>query len=201
MPTRPDPLAARSFARPFSMLGGALSRLMARPDVTKPWAEKSSGPVPLFAVETTGHAVWTPRDYSAFAREGVMQNAIVYRCVRMIAEASASVPLCLYQGDAEITTHPLLDLLARPAPGQTGTDMLEAFYGFLMVSGNTYLEAVAFGDALRELHVPRPDRIQVVPGADGWPEAWDYIVGGSRTRIDGEAVPGVSPILHQELPF
>ena len=46
-----------------------------------------------------------------------MQNAIVYRCVRMIAEASASVPLCLYQGDAEITAHPLLDLLARLAPG------------------------------------------------------------------------------------
>ena len=68
-----------------------------------------------------------------------------------------------------------------------------------MVSGNTYLEAVAFGDTLRELHVLRPDRMQVVPGADGWPEAWDYIVGGSRTRIDGEAVPGVSPILHLKL--
>jgi phage portal protein BeeE len=27
-----------------------------------------------------------------------MQNAIVYRCVRMIAEAAASVPLCLYDG-------------------------------------------------------------------------------------------------------
>ena len=181
------------------MLGGALSRLMARPDVTKPWAEKSSGPVPLFAVETTGHAVWTPRDYSAFAREGVMQNAIVYRCVRMIAEASASVPLCLYEGDAELTRHPLLDLLNRPSPGQTGTDMLEAWYGFLMVSGNTYLEAVALDGRLRELHVLRPDRLQVIPGPNGWPEAWDYIVGGQTVRIDGEAVPGVAPVLQIKL--
>ena len=35
----------------------------------------------------------------------------------MIAEAAASVPLLLYQGDEEITEHPLLDLLARPNPG------------------------------------------------------------------------------------
>ena len=44
--------------------------------------------------------VWAPRDYAAFAREGFTQNAIVYRSVRMVAEAAASVPLLLYEGDA-----------------------------------------------------------------------------------------------------
>ena len=72
-----------------------------------------------------------------------MQNAIVYRCVRMIAEAAASVPLLLYAGDDEIAEHPLLRLVSRPNPLQAGPDLFESFYGHLLVSGNAYLEAVA----------------------------------------------------------
>src|SRR5687767_9604292 len=79
-----------------------------------------------------------PRDYAAFAREGFMQNPILYRAVRMVAEAAASVPLLLYQGEDELTEHPLLTLLARPNPGATGPDLLEAWYGYLLVAGNAY---------------------------------------------------------------
>ena len=89
--------------------------------------------------------MWSPRDYAAFAREGFMQNAIVYRSVRMVAEAAASVPLLLYEGDQEIAEHPLLDLIARPNPVSSAPDLLESWYGFLLVSGNAYLEAVAVG--------------------------------------------------------
>ena len=122
-----------------------------------------------------------------------MQNAILYRAVRMIAEAAASVPLLLYQGDEEITEHPLLDLLARPHPTASAPDLLEAWYGFLLVSGNAYLEAVAIGQEVRELHTLRPDRMKVVPGADGWPEAFEYTVDGRTRRLPQEAVPGVRP--------
>ena len=58
-----------------------------------------------------------------------------------------------------------------------GADFLESWYGFLLVAGNAYVEAVAVGGRLRELHVLRPDRMKVVPGADGWPEAYEYTVG------------------------
>jgi HK97 family phage portal protein len=143
--------------------------------------------------------VWAPRDYAAFAREGFAQNAIVYRAVRMIAEAAASVPLLLYEGDEEIAEHSLLDLLARPNPVSSAPDLLESWYGFLLVSGNAYLEAVAIGGRLRELHALRPDRIKVVPGTDGWPEAFDYTAGGRSVRFSGEVVPGVRPILHVKL--
>ncbi len=128
-----------------------------------------------------------------------MQNAIVYRAVRMIGEAAASVPLLLYEGADEISEHPLLDLLARPNPVCSAPDLLEAWYGFLLVSGNAYLEAVAVGGRLRELHALRPDRIKVVPGPDGWPEAFDYSAGGRSVRFAGEVVPGVRPILHVKL--
>ena len=56
----------------------------------------------MIAFTSNHQPVWTPRDYAAFAREGFMQNAIVYRCVRMIAEAAGSVPLLLYSGANEI---------------------------------------------------------------------------------------------------
>jgi HK97 family phage portal protein len=117
----------------------------------------------------------------------------------MIAEAAASVPLLLYEGAEEIAEHPLLDLLARPNPVCSAPDLLEAWYGFLLVSGNAYLEAVAVGGQLRELHALRPDRIKVVPGSDGWPEAFDYSAGGRSVRFAGEVVPGVRPILHVKL--
>jgi HK97 family phage portal protein len=143
--------------------------------------------------------VWAPRDYATFAREGFAQNAIVYRCVRMVAEAAASVPLLLYEGPHEIETHPLLDLIARPNPVSSAPDLLESWYGFLLVSGNAYLEAVALDGQLRELHALRPDRMKVIPGLEGWPEAFEYTAAGRSVRFAGEVVPGVRPILHVRL--
>jgi HK97 family phage portal protein len=160
---------------------------------------KASATGPLIVLETLGRPVWTPRDYEAFAREGFMQNAIVYRAVRMIAEAAASVPLMLFEGDEEHERHPLLDLLARPSPDQTGTDFLEAWYGYLLVAGNAYVEAVALDGKLRELHALRPDRMKVVPGAEGWPEAYEYTCAGRTVRFEEEPVAGVRPILHLRL--
>jgi HK97 family phage portal protein len=162
-------------------------------------ATKASRIGPLIAYEHLRQPAWTPRDYASFAREGFAQNAVVYRAVRMIAEAAASVPLLLYEGDAEITTHPLLDLIARPSPVSSAPDLLEAWYGFLLVSGNAYLEAVAVGGEIRELHALRPDRMKVIPGPDGWPEAFEYTAGGRSVRFAGETVPGVRPILHVKL--
>ena len=164
-----------------------------------PPEEKASRAGALIAIESLRRPVWTPRDYAAFAREGYMQNAIVYRSVRMVAEAAASIPQLLYDGDNEIEHHPLLDLIARPAPQQTATDFFEAWYGYLLVSGNAYAEAVAVDGELRELHVLRPDRMKVIPGPDGWPEAHEYTVNGASVRYAGEVADGVPPILHLRL--
>ena len=91
--------------------------------------EKASKTAKLFAWMTGGQPVWTPRDLAALAREGFAKNAVVYRSVRMIAEAASSVPLFLFEGEREVDTHPLLKLLAQPNPMQCGPDLLEAWYG------------------------------------------------------------------------
>jgi len=178
-----------------------LSRLAGRAPlpVPMPADTKASRTGPLLSIETLGPPVWTPRDYASFAREGYAQNAIVHRCVRMIAEAAASVPLLLYEGDAEVADNPLIDVMRRPCPGMTGTDLLESWYGYLLVAGNAYMEAVALDGDIRELHALRPDRMKVVPGPDGWPEAWEYEVAGRSVRFTGEVADGIRPILHLKL--
>ena len=160
---------------------------------------KASAVGPLIALDTLRQPAWTPRDYAAFAREGFMGNAIVYRCVRMIAETAASVPLLLYRGEEEIEAHALPDLLGHPNPAQVGPEFLETLFGHLLVAGNSYIEAVAIEDEIRELHVLRPDRTKVVPGVDGWPEAYEYTVAGRSVRLVGDCVPGVRSVLHMKL--
>ena len=86
----------------------------------RPPEEKRSRAGALVALHTAGHPAWTPRNYTSLAREGFAGNAVGYRCVRMIAEAAASLPWLLYEGDAERDDHPLLRLLRRPEPRAIG---------------------------------------------------------------------------------
>ena len=71
---------------------------------------------------------------------------------------------------------------------------MEALAAHLMIAGNAYVEAVALDGVPRELHVLRPDRMRVVPGADGWAQAYDYAAGGRSVRFTQEGA--VPPILH-----
>ena len=85
--------------------------------------QKQSATGKLIAMQSAGQPVWTPRDYEALAREGFSQNAICYRCVRMICESAASVPLQLHDGKQVLDEHPLLALLKRPNTEQSGQDL------------------------------------------------------------------------------
>ena len=166
-----------------------------------PPERKASRTARLIALDTGGRARWTPRDYTALTRAGYQSNAIVHRAVRLIAEAIGSLSFVLYDGAAELTAHPLLDLLARPNPRQDGASLLEALSAHLLLSGNGYVEAVALdgqgGPTVRELYALRPDRMKVVPGPDGWPQAYEYTVGGTTVRFDQSASP--PPILQLTL--
>ena len=165
----------------------------------RPAEAKASRTARLIAFESGGRARFTPRDYAALAREGFMQNAIVHRAVKLVAENAASCTFLLYEGAAERDRHPLLDLLMRPNPRQDGAALFEALYGYLLLAGNAYIEAVAIdgqdGVSVRELYALRPDRMRVVPGPDGWAQAYDYTASGRTVRFD-QSAPPVPPILH-----
>lgn len=149
---------------------------------------KSSATSSLVAMHTAGRPQWTSRNYAALAREGYAANVIGYRAVRMVAEAAASIPLLLYVDGKEIESHPLISLLSRPNAAQTGRELFENLYAFLMVAGNAYAELVTLDDAPRELFALRPDRMAVVPSKVGWPESFEYSVGGQSVRMPRETV-------------
>src|SRR5579885_2585682 len=164
---------------------------------------KASRIARLIAFDSGGRARWTPRDYAALTREGFVRNAIVYRAVRLVAESVGALAFVLYEGDRELTRHPLIDLLARPNPRQDGASFLESIAAYLLLSGNAYVEAVSLpgeeppGARVRELYALRPDRMKVVPGPNGWPQAYDYTVGGATVRFEQSAPQ--PPILHLTL--
>ena len=185
-----EQLRAPRLGRMRRVLAAALGRPGHAPET------KTGVAATLIALDGNRQPQWAPRDYATFAREGMMQNPVAYRSVRMIAEACASVPLLLYDRDREIETHPILDLLAAPAPGQTNVDLFEALFSQLLVSGNAFVEAVAVAGEIRELYTLRSDRMQIVPGANGWGDGYIYCAGGRTVAIDGAAAAGIARILH-----
>jgi HK97 family phage portal protein len=159
---------------------------------------EKKGASPLIALSLQGGARWGGRDTASLARLGVMKNPMSYACVRKIASAAASVPWLLYDGAQELESHPLLSLLARPNGAEDGAALFERWYAFLQSAGNAYLESAVLEGVPRELYVLRPDRVTVVPGARGWPAAYDYSVDGQITRITRDA-SGFLPLLHATL--
>jgi HK97 family phage portal protein len=145
---------------------------------------KASATGRVVAFGSSGRVAWSPRDAVSLARSGFQGNPIGFRAVKLIAEAAAALPLVLQDAERRYEAHPVLDLIRRPNGVQGRAELFEAVYGHLLLSGNAYIEAVPGTGALPgELHVLRSDRMALVPGADGWPVAYDYTVSGRTHRF------------------
>ncbi len=150
---------------------------------------KASAAGPVVAWHGSGRVAWSPRDSVSLTRTGFSGNPVGFRCVKLIAEAAAALPLVLQDAERRYETHPMMRLVRRPNAAQGKAELLEALFGQLLLSGNAYVEAVAGEAALPlELHVLRSDRMSVVPGADGWPVGYEYTVGAKKHRFAAEAV-------------
>jgi HK97 family phage portal protein len=178
---------------------------MAWRDWMPSWTKSSSVNRAVLLQTTPGIAVWTPRNYETFAREGYGSSATVYACVNEIAKAIGGLQWILQQRRGgrmrEVETHPLLDLLARPNPMQGGGRFFEALTGHLMIAGNSYIERVGpgtgdgrFARAPRELYALRPDRMTVVPGPS------TMLIAHYEYRAGGEIIDIPAPlVLHEKL--
>lgn len=154
-----------------------------------PLREQKAGRTPRVLPLTGMQPSWGGRDTVSLARSGFIANPVGHRAVKLIAEAAASLPLVLQDTTRRFESHPLLALLARPNAAQGRAELLEAIYAHMMLSGNAYIEAGNAPDTDDQkglpasLHLLRPDRMRVVPGADGWPVAYEYNVGGRTHRF------------------
>ena len=154
--------------------------------------QKASATGRVISLATGGGVAWSPRDGVSLTRTAFMGNPVGFRAVKLISEAAAALPLVLQDAERRYDQHPLLTLIRRPNMAQGRAELFEALYAQLLLSGNGYVEAVSgSGRMPAELHVLRSDRMVLVPGADGWPVAYDYTVGAKKLRFDmtGEVAP------------
>lgn len=160
--------------------------------------EKASAAGAAIAAYFLGRPVWTPRNYASLSEEAFVKNAVAHRCVKLIASSAAAVPWLLSdKGGREIEKHPLLDLLMRPAPMVGGASLFEAFYAYLLIAGNTYLESVGpDGKPPKELWNQRPDRMKAVAGPHGLPRAYQAEINGRTVTWEVDPLTGMGPILH-----
>ncbi|GGA54232.1 phage portal protein [Pelagibacterium lentulum] len=163
-----------------------------------PSETKMAGSQTLFTLSHLGDGISAKKGFAALANEGFARNPVVYRCVRMVAEAAARVPLEVRDGAAVLTTHPMLDLLAQPNRRETGAALLEKTYAYLLTAGNAYLDAAMLDGAVKGIYGLRPDRMSVIAGRDGWPVGYAYTAGGKTQKLMLEDGP-INRVLHLSL--
>lgn len=172
-----------------------LRTAFSRPENTK----SSTHTSPLIALQLANAARWSSRDYSGLAREGYQRNAVAYRCVRMIAEAAASVAFCTRRNGECVQQDPVQTLLDNPNPNHSRAELMESLYGYLQLSGNGYLEVVCVDDVPKALFTLRPDRMSVRTDNRGCPLSWEYEVGGRARCFITDTLTGRSKLHHMRL--
>ena len=126
-------------------------------------------------------------DYDAAIRSGYLANPIAQRAVKIVAEGVGSAPLAA--SDAKLSA-----LVSATSAGQS---LLETLAAQVLLNGNGYVQIIKDGKGKPiELFALRPERMRVIPGADGWPSAYEYRVGDKRIAIPLEDEDGWPELIH-----
>jgi len=152
-------------------------------------------------VMNPGRAQWTPRNYESFAKEGYQKNVVAYQAINRVADAVSTAQWELWRDDKliENVDHPLAQLWSRPNPYMSNGEFLRAVISYLLISGNSYPEAVTINGRPKELWTHRPERMRVVPGGEGLPSAYLFSKDGRSVRWDVDPLTGRSDILHLKM--
>lgn len=156
--------------------GGGGNRVPLARGYVSPWA---------LALETMGAG--RAYEYEASVRTGFLANPIVQRAVRIVSEGVGRAPISANE-DA------LVQLLGASSAGQS---LIETLAGHVLLHGNGYVQVCkdASGRPV-ELFALRPDRVEVIPGADGWPIAYEYRLATRSVRLAPEDENGWPEVIH-----
>ena len=156
--------------------GGGGARVPVTRGFVSPWASHFHG-----------GSARAPFDYSRAVEAGFVGNPIAQRAVRIIAEGVGSAPL-------SCSDPALRDLLEADSAGQS---LRETLAMHLLLHGNAYVQVLkdGAGDPV-ELFALRPERLAVVPGADGWPTGYRYNLADKALTIALEDEAGWPNIIH-----
>lgn len=155
----------------------------------------------------------TGADYQRLAQEGYAECVVAFACINRIASAVASVETQLYRRGkggklAKIDDHPLLTLIERPNPAQSGTEFKRQLASYHQLSGNAYVLGTGMDGARRvarskgdaptdELQLLSPGKVRVKPGDGFFPAAYEYRPDARQViTYPVDQVTGRSAVLH-----
>lgn len=143
-------------------------------------AEKIVSSFPLFPPILTPPAPEQP--FEAYAREGYMQNDLVYQAIQMLCTSAAEPEIAAYRypgGNKKkkeaIYSHPVLDLLENPNPFMSPYQMVAGIRLYRAIAGNAYLLKVrSAAGRVVQLWPLRPDRVRVIPDQQTFIRGYTY---------------------------
>lgn len=152
-------------------------------------ADRVRGRVSLVSPWLQG-VVWTiQRHFLALARDAYGQNAVVYACIRTLAESIGEAPLIAYEVDAEHNRHPLpfdhplRRLVRAPNEQMTEYEMVEMIETHLGIAGRScWIKRRNLANEVIALYPLRPDRVGPIyakdktgeTGEDDSPVLWGW---------------------------
>jgi len=137
------------------------------------WHGSYHGWTPAFAERRAAQSFC----YDQAVQDGFLSNPIAQRAVRIVSEGAGQAPMTIANDD-------LAALVTSTSAGQS---LIETLAAQILLHGNGYVQIIkdANGKPV-ELFALRPDRVKVIAGGDGWPNAYEYAVGAEKLLIPVE---------------
>ncbi len=156
--------------------GGGGARVPLARSFASPWS---------WSIETGG--MRAPYNYDRAVRSAFLDNPVAQRAVRIVAEGVGGSPLKPVDPEAR-------RLVLATSAGQA---LLETLAAHLLLHGDGFVQIMRdAGGRPLELFALRPERVSVMPGADGWPAGYRYKVGDRTLTIPLEDEDGWPAIIH-----
>jgi HK97 family phage portal protein len=151
----------------------------------------------------SGMIQWVDANFDTLVNDGYKKNVYVYSAIRAVSKSFSSVSWGLYlqpqtpQEDLKrVFQDPILDLMNRPNPFESGLVFRFNLMTHLLIYGNAYIEEITPNRAgakavPKELYLLRPDRVQIVPSMNpskGLIKEYIYEVNGLKRIIPADKI-------------
>lgn len=135
--------------------------------------------------------VWNDDNLESYITKGYNRNHVIHSIVQWIARKAAQIDYKVIElkpgGETlELQDHPALEAVYHPNQGQGKAEFLEAVFGFLALTGNTYIylgkpEAGPNKGKVQEMHALPAALVEIVRGSNFNPVGGYNLIYTDRT--------------------
>lgn len=130
---------------------------------------------------------WGERGFESLANVGYKSNSVTFACIDLIGQASQNIPLLMYDGEKEITEHPIINRFHKPNLDQSGAEFMYELIGNYLLSGNAYVHVDTINGLEEQYwYNLRPNRIETKLNGRGQVIGYIYTVNVKGTQIKKE---------------